>query len=177
VLTLAPLVQPTLTAHWDQQAGISYTIDGDHGNTPEENARIPAIQDGVNRYFKSQEFHDYFCTPANGLDLNQTEGLSAENVIKKINSSTAHIVIKFYYSAFTRTIGYRNPGENIVYCNRKYHDGYSINDEISNVAHEFLHIIEVTAPLVGFQHDFQATPRRPFSVNYFANSAIESFKD
>jgi len=155
-----------------------FKIIGDKDyNTEDENGRIPDLEHGVNKYLLSKEFEDFMVNPENGLDLDQTEGLSRQGVIDKIKSSKATVQVRFYYSRFSRVVGYRNPGENIIYCNRKYHDSYSLQDEISNIAHEILHIIDVTGPLQGFQHDFNATARRPFSVNYRANAAIESFHD
>lgn len=153
----------------------NYSIDGDADyNTDEEMSRLPFIEKMLNEYIMSEQFETFMTDPKNALDLNQTEGLGLSEMIAQIRMSTAHIVVRFYYQPFTRTIGYRNPGENIVYCNRKYHDGYTLTDELSNILHEFLHIINVTGPLEGFQHDFEATLRRPFSVNYMANKAVEA---
>lgn len=149
------------------------TLEGCASNTDEENARIPIIQKELNRFLQSKEFADWLCDAKNGLDLEQTEGLTNIEVVEKIQTSKAHLVVQFYYKFWGNVVGYRNPGSNVVYCNRKYHDNYSIAEEASNLAHEACHIIDVTAPLQGFQHDFANTPIRPYSVNYRVNQAFE----
>lgn len=161
-----------------EPSGFNWTLEGDeYWNTAKEQAKIPLIEAAMNKYLWSNDFENFILNPANGLDINQLEGLTPAQALNKLRSEKIHMVLRFYYDRWTTTVGYRNPGENIVYCNRKYHDYYSIKDEASNLSHEGAHIINVTAPLCGFQHDYQDTPRRPFSMNYRINAAYDASKD
>lgn len=146
---------------------INYTLSSDmDSNTAAETARIPLIENALNDFIHDDYFLKYFVDPKNGLDLNQTNGMTALDTVSFIRKSSYHLVISFYWED-TDVIGYHYPDENIIYCNRKFHDIYSITDEMSNVLHEALHAIN-------FQHDFDPTDRRPNSVNYKANSAVEN---
>ena len=158
-------------------AADNITLEGCESNTDEENKRIPLIQKELNRFIQSAEFASWILDSKNAVDLEQTEGLTLGQVLAKLQSSKAHLVVQFYYQRWTTVVGYRNPGSSVVFCNRKYHNNYTIAEEASNLAHEAAHIIDVTAPLCGFQHDFDPTPRRPFSVNYRINQAFEDLDD
>ena len=148
------------------EAGSTITLTGDDTCTPEEISRIPQIVAAIYKAILDPKFKEYFCDPANGLDLGQTNGLTAEQVVNVIRTTKVVAVLSFYYAGFSKVIGYRNPDENIIHCNRKYHDGYTPEQEADNDLHEITH-------LMNFDHDFDLTPRRPFSVPYMANKAFE----
>jgi len=139
-------------------------IAGDSCNDKEK-LLIPQIEAQIFAAINMQEFHDFMCDPENGLDLDQTNGQTAEEVVATIRTYLVSATIEYYYED-TDIIGYRNEGESVIWCNRKFHDDYSILDESSNVGHEATH-------LMGYFHDFDYTDRRPFSVCYRFNAFMQ----
>jgi hypothetical protein len=57
------------------------------------------------------------------------------------------------------TVGYGNPGEPEIYMNWYYFNSYEYADVSDNVTHEWTHKL-------GFDHDYNSTARRPYSVPY-----------
>ena len=56
-------------------------------------------------------------------------------------------------------VGYGNPGQPEIFMNSYYFNSFTLADIAGNMAHEWCHKI-------GFDHDFNRTSRRPYSVPY-----------
>lgn len=63
------------------------------------------------------------------------------------------------YHANNRVVGYTYPGVMTVWMNKKFLNQRQAHEVTVNMMHEWLHKL-------GFGHDFQATPMRPYSVPY-----------
>ena len=92
---------------------------------------------------------------------NSPQGMNVEQAITftRTAKATGQLV---YYKKDNSVVGYRNVGSNVIYANRKFHDGYSVCSVVSSVGHEFMH-------LIGFDHDFLKTPQRGSSWPYQFN--------
>ena len=104
--------------------------------------------------------------------IEQSNGLDGAGIVKHIRSSgIKDIPIIFYWPSFwqsKKVIGYTYSGSPEIYLNRTFRTSnkWSVWAELSNAFHELLHKL-------GFGHDSKATARRPFSVPYLGNRAIE----
>jgi hypothetical protein len=159
-----PVAVPPSTSTVKPERNI--TIVGNNSCNPNELKRIPLIVDKMYSVIFSDDFMAWMCNPSNRLDLEQTNGLTARQCVELLRTKQADAILAFYFSRLTSTVGYRNDGSNIIYCNRKFHNNFSILDEASNVTHEISH-------LMGFDHDFQNTSRRPYSFPYRINAAFD----
>lgn len=68
------------------------------------------------------------------------------------------------------TVGYTYPDQPDVYMNSYYFRSFSPAEVANNVVHEWLHKI-------GFEHDFEETEKRPFSVPYAVGDLVEELAD
>lgn len=120
-------------------------------------------------------FFDHFTLTKYRSDLIQTNGLTRSQVVEKIRtSSIKEIPVKMYYDSRSGVYGYTYPNDPTLYFNRWYrtqedygNGDWSIASEASNFVHEVTHKL-------GFDHDFRRTSRRPYSVPYTANYAIDN---
>lgn len=99
------------------------------------------------------------------LPISWTNNKSKEEVVNVLRG-TSEIKIRMYLEN-TSTIGYMNPGSNILNFNRKFHDKFSACQSASNLAHEVSHI-------KGFRHPSWRVPGRSNTVPYAINVAIEA---
>lgn len=137
----------------------------DKNCTAEEASRLPQIMDSLYEALWHPGFVLFFCDPEQGVDPEQCGGLTPLQVLEDIRTRKIDVVLTYYYQYFSKTIGYRNPGDNIIHCNRKYHNAFTPDDSAENVLHESTHIM-------GYEHDFYETARRYRSVPYTAGRAL-----
>jgi hypothetical protein len=129
--------------------------------TRDEISRVRRAEIRVNELIWSQCFERFFMTRG----LVQTNGLAPEAVINQIRFSAVLIPVT-YYQANDGLVGYRNPPDPTIYFNRRAPGRGSDCFEASNAGHEALHVL-------GYGHDYYATPRRPYSVPYSWNAMTE----
>lgn len=130
------------------------------------------MQKRANQVIKLQCFSDHFTDEKYRSQLIQTNGLTRKQVAEKIKSAVHEIPIKMY-DGRKGVYGYTYPNDPTIYLNRYYRtqwdydNGYwSIDAEVSNAVHEATH-------KMGFEHDYRRTSRRPYSVPYTANFAVD----
>ena len=132
-------------------------------HTVEEKEAVAKAEVLVNALIDSSCFEQFFLSRG----LIQTDGRTADQVVKHIRSiKELAVPVEMYYDRFSRVVGYRQPPSLTIYTNRKFHAGTYVKDRASNLGHEWLHS-------VGYGHDFKATKRRPYSVPYSFNAAME----
>ncbi len=140
--------------------------------TPLEAQRILNAQHMMNAEVKTQCFHDSFTDP-NSPDLVQTNGFTPEQVVSTIRFFVSQdIPIEMYYEK-TNVSGFTYENDPVLHFNRWFRTDQDYDDgewsdvyEASNIMHESTH-------KAGFDHDFNRTYRRPNSVPYRSNKAIE----
>jgi hypothetical protein len=103
-------------------------------------------------------------------------GLTNAQVYKKIleaseklnpgKNNTMDITVETYYTD-ANVIGYTMPSINKIYMNRKYFNNFTPVQISSNMVHEWLHKL-------GFGHDYESTPTRPYSVPYAVGYIVKS---
>lgn len=118
----------------------------------------------VSEVESSKCFHDFMINPSNKLDLKQSNGLTADEVVAKLLASHVDTSIVYYHNFFTSAVGYEN-GDGKIHANTKFWNRFSLCDKASTVGHEISHTL-------GFTHDFNATSIRPYSVPYRINAAF-----
>lgn len=64
-------------------------------------------------------------------------------------------------------VGYTSEGSDTITTNRRHFAGFDEAELAGHLGHEWLHTL-------GFEHDFKATARRPFSVPYALGDLIEA---
>ena len=128
----------------------------------------------MNQARKSKCVYDVFATKSFRSRLEQTNGLTRPQVGDLVRDGVPGkpIGVEFYYSDWIgrNVIGYTYEGDPKVYLNTRYrvNNYWDLCAEVSNLFHETLH-----KPPFSFDHDFKATERRPYSVPYTGNRAIE----
>lgn len=125
-----------------------------------ETARVLAAEGLIRDAIAGPCFERYFLK----RKLIQTNGMTNAQVIEFVRRATASIPVVYYY-ANNSTVGYRQPPEDTIYINRKFHNSYGNCAEASGNGHEALHVL-------GFGHDFKRTARRPYSIPYSWNAMM-----
>ncbi len=137
--------------------------------TSAEKIRIAKVEDLLKTFIESKCFEDSW---RSFKRIEQTNGLDADAIIWKVRlSEVKDIPIVFYWPTWKQSknvIGYTYPGQPEIYLNRTFREDntWTVWSELSNEFHEILHKL-------GFDHDFKATERRPFSVPYRGNRVVE----
>jgi hypothetical protein len=103
-------------------------------------------------------------------------GLTNAQVYKKIleaseklnpgKNNTMDITVETYFTD-ANVIGYTMPSINKIYMNRKYFNNFTPVQISSNMVHEWLHKL-------GFGHDYESTPTRPYSVPYAVGYIVKA---
>lgn len=131
--------------------------------TADEIARVKAAELVDNGLAASKCFEDFFLKRSLvQTSVNGGPDLSNAQVIAFIRAAHAAAPVVYYY-ANNGTVGYRQPPDSTIYVNRKFHNAYSVCSEASGNGHEMLHVL-------GFDHDYKRTARRPYSVPYSWNA-------
>lgn len=139
--------------------------------TKQEAANIQIVQHALPAIINSKCFLEHYTLDKYRTQLVQTNGLSRAEVVEKIRTTKVkNIPIFFYYPTWRQSksvVGYTSPDTPTIYLNRLFRNGYDWGAcaEISNALHEVTH-------KMGFDHDYKATARRPYSVPYTANFAV-----
>jgi hypothetical protein len=103
-------------------------------------------------------------------------GLSNAKIYKKILESSEKLnpgknytmdITLATYQTDANVIGYTLPNVNKVWMNTRYLNKFTPVQVSSNLVHEWLHKL-------GFGHDYESTPSRPYSVPYAVGSIIKS---
>ncbi len=159
--------------------GVSGSITFKCSNCDAREAKIfEQVNVLADQVVQSQCFADHFIKPEYRSQLIQTNGLSRQGVVSLIQGTKIVVPVEMYYDK-GNVAGYTNPSTPVVFLNRyfrtqwDYDNGYwGVCAEVSNGVHEATH----KAPM-SFDHDFNNTSRRPYSVPYSANFAVDACCD
>lgn len=155
---------PTQETPSEPTPTVQYTLVPDSTFTKKEAAEEALVQAKVQGVLFSECFSDILLHKR--TQLLRTGGRSREEVLRHLRQSQATVGVTLYYKN-NNVVGYRNEGSSTVHANRKFFDRASLCGKASNTLHEISHIL-------GYTHDFNRTPERPFSVPYSINYAVES---
>lgn len=167
VPTPTPIVTPSSTPV--QSGDIHFTFKCASTCTSAEVKRLAETEALIEKFIDSACFDTAWLSFKR---LEQTNGLKNHGIIDKVRSSSVkNIPIVFYWPTWRQSknvIGYTYPDQPEIYLNRSFRadSTWTVWSEASNLFHESLHKI-------GFDHDFKATERRPYSIPYLGNRAVE----
>ncbi len=97
----------------------------------------------------------------------QTQGNTNTFVAKQIRALNGTVPVEFYFARFTSARAYRSPPSKTIHLNRKF---IGTNSELCDVAGTILH--ESLHALLEYDHDFEWSPSREFSVPYSSDHAF-----
>lgn len=156
-LTLKINDRDNLTAAQSRKLDQAIAITNQVINGPEFRGRVLAF-----RYQGKAEF-----AQANGLTNSQVYDIlmsGAEIFPKKTGADqVADLRVTIYsppwYKAFSSAVAFTSPGDPYLHIYNKYFNGSALSDLSATLVHEWTHKL-------GFDHDFNSTARRPFTVPY-----------
>ncbi len=165
----SPTPQPTVVVDQGESGKPRYTFKCDSTCTKDEVKRLAETEVLIQKFIDSKCFDEAWLSFKR---LEQTNGLKNQGIIDKVRSSSVkNIPIIFYWPTWRQSknvIGYTYEGSPEIYLNRNFRldNTWTVWSEASNLFHETLHKI-------GFDHDYNATERRPYSIPYRGNRAVE----
>ena len=162
-------------------------LNGSRLDTKKRFDKLFKIEKEINLIVNSSMFKDLILAiPTKHGELSHWGKASNYEVYEHIMSGSQELspakdgVIEVYfddYYSWKNVIGYTYPNIDTIYVNTRYFDSDDLTPEMhnrklsgSNCLHEISHKI-------GFDHDFRATNRRPFSLSYILNDIYEKCWD
>lgn len=165
---------PNLALTWD--ANVSFI-----NFTGEQQNKVLDAVDLIKQVIASEEFKKRVL----GFKYNgkkafiDNNGLTNAQIYQKIlegseklrpgKNNTMDITVETYY-VDANVIGYTLPSINKIYMNRKYFNTFTPVQISSNMVHEWLHKL-------GFGHDYESTPTRPYSVPYAVGYIVKALAE
>ncbi|MBN22981.1 MAG: hypothetical protein CL678_16975 [Bdellovibrionaceae bacterium] len=147
---------------------------------PEDRDKIYAAAEVFETVINSEEFKEAILNftyngkkefvDNNGMtnqEVYDTIMRGAEGYLNEPNHQ-ADLDLQLYWARWWkkwRVVGYTYPNTSRIYMNKYYFNVFTPSDVAGNMAHEWMHKI-------GFDHDFNRTARRPYSVPYAVGDLI-----
>jgi hypothetical protein len=100
----------------------------------------------------------------------QKKGKTNEEVAKHLQSLGGSVPVVMYYKRFTSAVAYRIPPSTTIYLNRRnFYPSLSTCAWVSTIGHESL-----GHALGEYEHDYNYSPSRDFSVPYSIGFAVDA---
>lgn len=141
----------------------------------EEQATVREAASIANMIVNSDCFRDFMAA----RKLVETNGRSPVDVARQLQDLSGRISVAFYYRCMkladdcpepTLAVAYRQPPDHAINLNRAYYDvrggRFDIHELAGTLAHEAIGHV-----LGGYDHSFDWTPERDFSVPYSISGA------
>lgn len=164
---------------FDPAAPMRVSLGKVTGYTTSERAKLDQATKLIGDVLNSREFRDavlsntYAGKPGFADETKSPQEIYAairaakENFTSEADGEVDLNVNLKTFSWFQRkTVGYTTPDSDTITTNRRFFSGYDAPEVAGHLAHEWLHKL-------GFEHDFQATADRPYSVPYKLGDLIE----
>lgn len=134
--------------------------------TVAERAVIAKAQIKLNEVVHSKCFNDFI----SNRKMIQTNGKDSVAVAAHLKAITGVVPVKMYFRRFTSAVAYRQPPSQEINLNRNYfYTTLPLCQWVSTIGHESL-----GHSLGEYDHSFDWTPERDFSVPYSINKAIDA---
>lgn len=162
--------------------GIKVAINKATNFNSEQAAHLEASRALLERIVNSEEFKQKVIHFSyNGQETYvQNNGLTNLQIYNKILQAAEELPsqtpvnnaidlqVQLYTSGWTgrNVIGYTNPSTSTIYMNTYFYNYATAAETASNMMHEWLHKL-------GFDHDYNSTTRRPYSVPYAIGYIVE----
>ena len=111
-----------------------------------------------NNGMNNQQIYDYLMGGAEKYPTQQVANGMADMMLS--------IYTPPWYKRFSKALAYTNIDDPFLHIYKNYYNGASVADISNTLVHEWTH-------KMGFDHDFNATPQRPYSVPYGIGNTIE----
>jgi hypothetical protein len=112
------------------------------------NGQIGFVQ---NNGMNNQQIYDYLMAGAEKYPTQQEPNQMADMNLTIFKMP--------WYKRFSKELAYTNTDDPFLHMRQSYYDGASVSDISNTLIHEWTH-------KMGFDHDFNATAQRPYSVPY-----------
>ncbi len=99
--------------------------------------------------------------------------LAAKETYTGNTDSVAQLCLNIYTPPFYKkwsVVGYTTPGQPDIYMNSYYFNSFDATEVAGNMVHEWTHKL-------GFDHDYNRTARRPYSVPYAIGAMVGELAD
>jgi hypothetical protein len=171
---LFALLLPTVSAFAASEEGLRVQIDALHGFSQIDEEKVERAATVLEGALNSEEFQNEVLNFTwNGeRSFADNGGLTNEKIYSAIiagretysdqEDHIANLNLTLYSPPFFKrwsVVGYGYPGKPQVYVNRNYFKSMSLASLAGLLAHEWCHKL-------GFNHDYQRTAKRPYSVPY-----------
>lgn len=147
--------------------------------TKTETSKLERSLDLLESYINSDSFREYILNFkylgkqqfANNGGLSNEEVynliMSGKEVLSPTKDGVWDISVTIYntYVRGRNVIGYTYPNTSMQWINRRFFSSFNLAQVGGNMAHEYCHKL-------GFDHDFKATVRRPYSVPYVVGDVV-----
>jgi hypothetical protein len=177
--TPPPMTLPTPTNIDDVTGGLTVQIRKANYFSATQLAKLNSAREFLEKVLNSEEFKQKVLhhTYNNQETYVQNGGLTNLQIYKKMMmgaesypvqteaNRTMDFFAELYYSR-KNVIGYTNPSTATVFMNSKYFNYFTPAQVAGNMVHEWLHKL-------GFEHDYDRTARRPFSVPYAVGDMVD----
>lgn len=148
----------------------------DYYTTPAERVKIKAAETVVNQVIQSKCFYTFMST----RNLIQTNSRTPVQVAARLQSLSGVVPVQMYtrcmsFNLFkcpspTTAVAYRNVGDPTIHLNRAWFQTTDSDEEwAATMAHE-----GVGHALGGYDHDFNWSPSRSFSIPYSLGGADQA---
>ncbi len=164
-----------------QTAGLVTFVPLDDDVTAAEASAIEKAGEITNAVKNSDCFRDFMTT----RKLLQTNGRAPHEVAAHLRGISGTVRVGFYFRCLegrpgctspTSAVAYRLPPDTTVYINKAYYEVESENFDLYELAGSLAHEA-VGHALGGYQHAFDWTPARDFSVPYSISGASSGNDD
>ena len=162
--------------------GLRVVINSAKNFNDTQAAHLEASRDLLERIVNSEEFKQRVLHVSyQGQEtFVQNNGLSNLQVYNKIleaaeqlpSPTEANRVIDLSVQLYTSSyfgrnvVGYTSPDTPTIYMNTYFYNGATPGESASNMMHEWMHKL-------GFDHDYNSTARRPYSVPYAIGDIVD----
>ncbi|MGK5084343.1 hypothetical protein WDW37_13685 [Bdellovibrionota bacterium FG-1] len=158
----------------DGQDGLKIDLAHLSGFSTVENAKLKQSIELIDQVFNSQEFHQkvldftFNGKPQFANNNNLTNEQVYEQIMKghetysAADDHVAQLDLNLYNPPWYKkksVIGYGYAGHPEIYMNHYWFQRFTVQEVAGNIAHEWMHKL-------GFDHDFNRTAQRPYSVPY-----------
>lgn len=135
--------------------------------TSEQRKLIASVEDKANEVKNSDCVYDFLSK----RKMIQTDGKTNEQVAKEVRAISGEIPVEFYYPRWpTKAVAYREPPSLTIHLNGKVYGTWSsVCDLVSVLLHE-----SIGHSLLNYDHDFNWSPSREYSVPYSINHAVDT---
>lgn len=166
---------------------IKVEIDASRMDTRERRLKCVRVAVEMEKVLNSPEFKaNLLSMPDHSGELSSYRNLTKEQLydflmagaerLNPKNDNTLNLAVDDYYT-FKGVIGYTYQDTHIIYSNTKFFDSNDLTRENHHMKMTGSNFIHEWGHKLGFDHDFNSTPRRPQSICYQLNEVYEKTWD